>query len=504
MESKNNSSFLITNSKLLKPLPKLAKHNFKINYATGNFSIAVKDYAQREILSDFVIEREYNSHSATWKFNIKGRPKKITLNTLQEIFLLYEGVNLISITDVLGRVTKFDYVNELLTQVTYPDGGKTYYLYDDNKHLISCEERGKNIFHAIYDDAGRLRQITTSGGRRNFFYDDQNFETVENGGQVTIYKRNRQKLITKIIYADGTEENFSYDAADNLIFKQLRTGEKFLYEYAGILLTKEILPSGLEKFFEYDRRGNLIKFFDSEGHEEFYNYNKKNLLIAKETILNRKASRKEFFERDFTGRILQHNINGRITNFSYDETSPVPSLEETPCGYKFSYRYDDVYRLLAIKTEVGEFNFSYTQLNEVTGNQNIFLPIKKPEISTADVNIFDKGGRLIESREKVGDKFKLMRYIYDNNDNCIERSEWKDLQDDKSATGKVYKKIFDYDKQNRLTVEVDNEKFTEYSYDCLNRCTRQKFQRRGERAKIKNFSYNLNGDLISVNEYEVR
>ena len=138
-------------------------------------------------------------------------------------------------------------------------------------------------------------------------------------------------------------------------------------------------------------------------------------------------------------------------------------------------------------------------------HKKIFLPIEKPEkILGGDINIFDTGGRLIESREKISDQYKLIRRQYDKDDNCIERREWKDLQDEKSATGKVYTKMFDYDAQNRLTLEVDKEKFTEYSYDCLNRVTRQKFQKRGERAKIKNFSYNLDGEIISVNEYEVK
>ena len=237
--------------------------------------------------------------------------------------------------------------------------------------------------------------------------DDQNFETVENGNKVVVYKRNRQKLIEKITYADGAEENFSYDDANNLIFHQTRTGEKYFFKYAGILLTEETLPSGLIKNFEYDERGNLIKFFDNAGREEIYNYNTKNLLVAKETILNRKDSRKEFIERDFSGRILRREINGNVTSYSYDENSPAPSLEKTPCGYKFSYRYDDAYRLLAIKTEVGEFNFSYTQMNEVFGNENIFAATKKIETPKADINIFDNGGRLIESREKVGEEFKL-------------------------------------------------------------------------------------------------
>ena len=147
---------------IYKTLPKLAENKIKIDYATGNFSISVNDYAQREILKNFVISREYNSCSANWKFNIVGRPKKITLNTEREIFLIYEGENLISIRDELGRVTKFDYDGEILTQVTYPDGGKTKYFYDYDKHLISCVERGKEIFSADFDDAGRITRLGRS------------------------------------------------------------------------------------------------------------------------------------------------------------------------------------------------------------------------------------------------------------------------------------------------------------------------------------------------------
>ena len=84
-----------------------------------------------------------------------------------------------------------------------------------------------------------------------------------------------------------------------------------------------------------------------------------------------------------------------------------------------------------------------------------------------------------------------------NCDNCVERREWKDLQDENSATGKVFFTIFEYDRQNRLTLEIDAEKYTEYNYDCLNRVTRTKSQHIGEKAKIKNFSYNLEGEIIS-------
>ena len=88
---------------------------------------------------------------------------------------------------------------------------------------------------------------------------------------------------------------------------------------------------------------------------------------------------------------------------------------------------------MALKTEVGEYFFTYNQLNECFDNENIFAQIETPKkietpeknLPKADIEIYDEGGRLIESREKVGEKYKLIRLKYDKNDNCLERREWE-------------------------------------------------------------------------------
>ena len=39
-------------------LPKLARHEYKINYATGNFALKIIDYTQKDILKNFTLIRE--------------------------------------------------------------------------------------------------------------------------------------------------------------------------------------------------------------------------------------------------------------------------------------------------------------------------------------------------------------------------------------------------------------------------------------------------------------
>ncbi len=458
-------------------LPELARHEYKIDYATGNFTLKITDYVQCDILKNFVVQREYNSLSNRWQFNIEGRPQKVTLQTLREVFFIYEGKNLISVRDEIGRTTRYDYAENFLTCVTYPDGTKIKYSYDYKKNLTTCIEGGKILFQNEYDEFGRLVKITDANGTRNFFYDDKNRQTIESGRDDITYKWTRRKLIEKIFYADGTFELFKYDTDFRLNYRLARNGDEYFWRYTDGLLTREILPDGKIIYYEHDANGNLIRMTDSDGHEEIYFYSSKNLLIGKRVRLNVKDWRREIFERDMAGRILKHDINGQVTSYAYDEESPVPSMIKTPCGYKFTCIYDKVYRLLEIKTEVGEFFFAHTPMNKIVAAQkDIFAPIEKPEKipNDADIKIFDVGDRLIEARQKVGDKFKLVRWKYDLNDNCIERREWLDLQTDQSATGRVKVTQYEYDAQNRLVFEFDGENVAKYYYDCLNNLTAER------------------------------
>ena len=97
---------------------------------------------------------------------------------------------------------------------------------------------------------------------------------------------------------------------------------------------------------------------------------------------------------------------------------------------------------MTVRTQVGEFFFAHTPMNKIVAAQeNIFEPLIPVEKISEhfDIEILDKGGRLVEARQKFGEAFKLTRWKYDLNDNCIERREWQDLQTRQSATNTTRK-----------------------------------------------------------------
>ena len=402
----------------------------------------------------------------------------MTLKTLREIFFIYEGNNLIAVKDEIGRTTRYEYENNRLSRVIYPDGSYVKYSYGIYNRLILCVARGgKVVFQNLYDEFGRLMKTANEFGTKKFVYEDKNMRTVEVGAERIVYKWNRRKLIDQITFSDGTREYFMYDDKRRLNYKVDRNGNEYFWRYSGDFLTRIIFPNGSIKKFEYDAKGNVIKMIDSSGYEENYAYSSKNLMIEKIVRLNVKNWRHETWERDMEGRILKHDVNGQVTTYAYDGQSPAPSLIQTPCGYKFSCFYDKVFRILSMRTQTGEFFFAHTPMNDMIFSQkNIFEPVISVEdhFEKFDVEIFDIGGRRIEARQKIGDKYHLTRWKYDLNDNCIERRDWQDLQTIQSATGRVKVIKYEYDLQNRLIKKIEGGTATKYNYDCLNRLISQK------------------------------
>ena len=442
---------------LFKPLPKLVEHETDINYATGDFKISVIDYAQRDILRDFLIIREYHSRQHGWKFNISGKPDKLILRSECIINLMYKDNKLSEIKDELNRRTCYEYVNDCLSRVIYPDGSHIDYNYDADGRLITCYGRnGKLICTNEYDELDRVTRTTIERGSRVFSYEDQNRRTIESGIQEIIYHWNRKKEIERVTYFDGTEKESKREEQSN---QQLEVKNK---------------------------------------------YSVKNLLIERETRLNNKDIRRESWKRDIEGRILKYNVNGQVMSYTYEDKSPEPTMIETPCGYKFSCRYDKAYRLLVIRSELGERTFSYTPMNDVKDDKNFVVQeVKKPEQlpTQVEVEIYDEGGRRIEARVAMESKYKLTRWKYDLNDNCIERRDWLDLQDRNSATGREKIIKYEYDKQNRLIKQIEDNLSLEYEYNCLNQCVRLKRQEAGKPAQIIKYFYDSKGQLINEEKY---
>ena len=75
------------------------------------------------------------------------------LKTLHEIFFIYEGKNLIAVKDKIGRVTRYEYEENLLRRVIYPDGTFEIFRYDENNRMIyKMTREGQELFWRYFKD----------------------------------------------------------------------------------------------------------------------------------------------------------------------------------------------------------------------------------------------------------------------------------------------------------------------------------------------------------------
>jgi YD repeat-containing protein len=127
--------------------------------------------------------------------------------------------------DTSGRISESKIDSNLVTQFFYdsadrvskqikPGGLENSYKYDTFNNVTEIKQGSRNAQFS-YDRTGRLISITA----------------YEPNAQKTIFEYDKNAKITKIIFADGTQEKFKYDAAGKLIKKTLRGNDNIYSGY---------------------------------------------------------------------------------------------------------------------------------------------------------------------------------------------------------------------------------------------------------------------------------
>ncbi|SFT53382.1 RHS repeat-associated core domain-containing protein [Selenomonas sp. GACV-9] len=426
----------------------------------------------------------------------------ITLACGQEIRFTYERDKISTIKDPTGRVLRYTYEGDLLTKVTYPNRGYFAYTYDDAGRILSVKDlNGKTYVENTYDSDSRVtRQAMITGGEYVYFYDPQNRQTtyteVHTGQRLTVHY-NRQKLVEAIDYPDGTTEQRGYDAWENQVYQKDRLGRETRWEYdvQGNLL-QETSPTGLVTTHTYDEQGLRIHSEDNLGDEICYTYTQEGWLQEKKTKQAAGIWQREIYTYDREGRMLSKSVNDQVTQYWYEEQSPVPSAMKTPCGDEFRYHNDEAYRLSIITSEFGSRSFGYDSMDHIVSDTDALDNEYKAE--------YDKMGNLLwecSPKESLNGDSRCWQYTYDGMDNPIRT---------KSPLGVVFAKV--YDGESRLVKEIHPEAWqkatkdgegTTYDYDPEGRRIRTHYPDGG----VERCFYDAVGNLIkkvTPNHYEAQ
>ena len=121
-----------------------------------------------------------------------------------------------------------------ISAITYPDGSTTKEIYKNNTSTV--RDRGDNIHISEYDDVGRLiRYVYPQIDKREilYTYEGENpfYSTQEDNGKVITHTYDTRYNLLSTTYSDGSVESFEYDGRGDKTSHTARDGIVTLCAY---------------------------------------------------------------------------------------------------------------------------------------------------------------------------------------------------------------------------------------------------------------------------------
>ena len=414
-----------------------------------------------------------------------------------------------------------------LIEETDNENKKILYRYDSHGNLIERKTRIQGELYQkrtyVYDEKGRkLKETDSLGNCTSYAYREfakEAWQVTSPMGDMFFYEYDRAGRCSSITDRNFGTKTFGYNYIDYLTMETdaLKNTHMYVYDKLGNLI-KEVRPNQFdsENFTGIGWR----HIYDVMDREEFQIDPEGNVIAtlrdAEENIIkevnpnafDRATKNGEGIENIYdedNNKIKIKYPDGGIERRFYDKNGnlikkilPEDYNEETDDGIGYCYEYDAENRLTKITAPNGTVEKAY--IYDKKGNILKEISANGYEKNIGTLYKYNAIGWLIEKREPIEEnKYKLTEYRYDSEGNIIEERRHMDLQDEKSASGRVLSIFFKYDKQNRLIKVEDNTgAVIEYGYNSLSLKTFEKRRINDDTFQTVSYKYDKAGRLVGT------
>lgn len=310
-----------------------------------------------------------------------GRSIKLTYNALKQLIQLedWTGITKIS-SDALGRPEKVESPDGDVAvyewgmrgerkSITYPNGQKVSYLYDNAMRLIGCANGDEQVSYSYYDN-GKLKEKQFGGGfctKYNYYPSGKVSEiSHQKAGNIIeqfLYRYDKNGKKTMLQHTkQGVEENsiyeYQYNAVGNLVSvrKNGIDEENYSYDAFGNRIWSKV--RGNETEYTYNRLNQLIFMYDNCGEHQ-YTYDKRGNLQG-EYLQGKEVKRLEYGALDCLERVhmpdkkvvYEYNGFGHRIKRSYVENDG--TVKKESCFFHDITK--EFQNLLSIKQENSSIN----------------------------------------------------------------------------------------------------------------------------------------------------
>ncbi len=383
----------------------------------------------------------------------------------------YAG-NTVSGTDPAGRETRMAY--DVFGNCVYtlsPDGTAQTYTYDYMGNQTSAENGAGEKSFMAYDSLGRNIRREISNGQDNrvykTYYDSRGnaVKEVDAKGNKTEYTYNSRGFLTNTRqYADGaegTETGYEYDGEGRMTKMEYgaigreaerRTNTYVLDRFGRV--TQQVDNLGEIEYTEYDGEGNIVKTTDRNGITTRYAYDGLNRIVLEE---NDKDGAKTYAYNAY-GELASITAGETTTAYAYTAFGEVSGIQKPWTAEAYTYDVSgNVTSHIIRDSKIGEITHQYTydEMNRQTG---VVTPLGTETLT------YDKAGRLLTKENSATGEKK--QYVYNPDSTIRNVLTWKD--------GRIeFFEYYEYDLNGNRVYADQNGDITKYSYDGLNRLTRE-------------------------------
>ena len=534
------------------------KDNEWENDHNGDRSVWLKENRDGYCLTVMEERKQYH-------YNHEGQLMHITDRNGSSIWLRYAGKTLLEmafpsgqslkfrytddkvseVEDTIGRKTCYRYEGDLLTEVEYPNHGTVHYTYTPEGYLEQVtDQNGHTYVHNYYDMDGRVTRQTLSNGQEYIIlYDDalriNTFLTPSNGSRRE-YHYNKDELLIKTVFTDGSTEDLGYDQYRNKNYVKDRMGGELYsrFDIYGNLL-EEKLPNGLITQFAYDDDNNLIRQWDNADRDQEMAYDSHGNQIQIRTLIEGDKWKTTRYTYDRSGRITAvEDAEGNRVQFTYKDNEGGMASVTTAEGITIRFTYDAAGRCMSVTDGLGTTEYAYNQMDHITrevdplGNTTkyfydmlcnitkVVLPNQyddKTGDGAGTRYVYDAMDEVVQWTDPLGNVYATPRDLEENVIKEISPNSY----DDKTKDGEGIRYEYDtddkririhypdggteriqYDANGNIIKRIQPEQYDKktddgagyiYDYDCVNRLVQITAP---DGTVIKRYVYDAHGNII--------
>lgn len=258
--------------------------------------------------------------------------------------------------DPAGNVTRYEYVDDLLRRVVWPNGNARTYEYDGYGALCgltletgarySVDRDGRGLIVALYGPSGLIER---------YDYDTRHnlVRATSARGALTSYDHDELGRPTMRCDPLGRTTRLEYDAAGRVIAVTHADGTRVTFERDGHGKVTRIQKPGGDIRMEYVATGALARAVMEDGGEWRISYDREEKPVR---IENPKGERYEL-RYDRAGRVVEERtFDGRLIRYGYDASGRLHRIERPDETWR-EFAYDPLGNVVEEASPHGPITF---------------------------------------------------------------------------------------------------------------------------------------------------